>query len=401
MKIVHAALHPRHRSLADPSARLLHVRALPADRSTCAELLAALDDPSLQVARAALDRLVLLGGPEEGAELAARLLTVDIGLVPDCARAVARLDRAAGARVAVAGLGDPAQHVRQAAAVALAELAWPTAREALHQLLGDSAGFVRRVAVEALATLAPTPRTVELLLARLADRDVGVRAAAVGAIVRLSPSPSSALLPVPDDPDKRVRLALARRGRVLSSSMLRRLLTDPEEDVRVAALSGLRETPREELAPAILDRIGDPRARARWAACRALAPLHDPAVDGALVDLLCDGEPLVRAAARRTLRERRPSDAAVFLASRLAECEPARRPTLLYAIAALDAAVADASVRHLDLVHDRASELRLAAVHCCLPGSRDLLAVLAADTDDDVRHAASTRLYRVRAAGRR
>jgi len=381
-----------HRAPDNPTARLRRVQELPEDRSSCPELLAAVDDPSLQVARAALLRLVAVGGPVEGADLAARLLDVDIGLVPDCARTVARLDRAAGARVALRGLGSSAAHARQAAAIALATLVWPPARVGLECALDDGAASVRRAAVDALAALEPSPRTVSLLVERLADSDAGVRTAAVAAVARLAASPSEPLRRTLADPTARVRLELARNADRLSDRLLERLLGDPDESIRSEALWRLCEEPRERLAAAIHDRLTDPRPRVRRAACRALAPLHDPGDDDALVERLGDPDPLVRAAALRALCERRPADAAGFLSSRLPHVAPRLRPRLLYAIARLDAAAADACVRRLDLGHDHDPAVRLVAVHCCLPGSRELLRGRAADPDPDVRHAARMRL---------
>lgn len=385
-------LHRPHRAPNDPSARLRRVRTLPHDRSACAELLAAVDDPSLQVARAALLRLAAVGGKAEGTALAGRLLDVDIGLVPDCARAVALLDRAGGGRVAQGGLGCPAAHIRQAAAVALATLAWPPARVRLERALDDDAASVRRAAVDALRALESSPRTVSLLVDRLTDRDAGVRGAAVAAVARLAPSPSEALRQTLADPSPRVRLELARNTGRLTDHLVVRLLGDPDESVRSETLWRLCEEPREPLAGAIGDRLCDPRPRVRRAACRALGPLHDPAGDDVLVELLGDPDALVRAAALRALRERRPAGAAGFVSSRLPEVDRRLRPGLLYAIARLDAPVADACVRRLDLGHDDDPAVRLAAVHCCLAGSRDLLHGLASDVDADVRHAARTRL---------
>jgi hypothetical protein len=397
MQVVHHLPRNRGRRLAaDPTARLRRVQALAANRTACAELLVAIDDPSLQVGRAALKRLAVLGGADEGVLLAGRLLDVDIGLVPDFARAVARLDRPAAARVAVEGLRSPAAHVRQAAAIALVELAWPDGRAELERLLADEAGFVRRAAVDALARLTASPGTLALLVERLADPDVGVRVAAIAAVARLSESPCEGLRHALEDPDARVRLALAKHAAQLESLLLKRLLDDPDEDVRVEVLWRLLEAPRAELTPAIRDRLHDREARVRRAACRALAPLRDPVADAddALVERLADSESLVRAAALRALRERRPADAAGFLAGRLVRVDPWLRPALLYAIARLDAATADACVGRLDLVHDPSPDVRMAAAHCCLPESRDVLAALARDPDVGIRHAARIRLAR-------
>lgn len=376
---------------ADPTARLLRVRSLPHAPVAQPDLLAAVDDPSLQVARAALTLLISSGGPETGAQLAERLLAVDIGLVPDCARAVARLDRAAGARVAIDGLRSPHAPTRHAAAIALAELDWPAARTELERVLADEAGFVRRSAVAALAHLEASPRTVALLVERLDDPDVGVRVSLVDAVARRTPEPSAELWRTLDDPDARVRRALARNAAHLSGPLLERLLSDPDEDVRVETLWKLLETPRDELASAIRRRLRDISPRVRRAACRALGPVGDPFADEVLVELLGDPDSHVRAAALRSLRERRPRDAPRYLARRLGRVDARLRPTLLYAVARLDGAVADAWARRLDLVHDRSPEVRIAIAHCCLPGSRDLLAVLALDSDADVRHAARTR----------
>ena len=65
---------------ADATARLRAVRASRSPR----ELIASLNDPSPEVARAAIGRLVELEGPRSADALRARLLDADLSLVADC-----------------------------------------------------------------------------------------------------------------------------------------------------------------------------------------------------------------------------------------------------------------------------------------------------------------------------
>jgi HEAT repeats len=163
------------RRRSDPTKRLLDVRS---SRSR-AELIAALDDPSPEVARAAVAGLAQLGGTRPARALQERLLTADPSVVPDIAVALARLGDPAAADLAIAGLSQQPYTRRLAAARALAVLADTRAIEALHAALRDPVAGVRVAVLASLAELGASERTANECTQLLADPDTHVRVAAV------------------------------------------------------------------------------------------------------------------------------------------------------------------------------------------------------------------------------
>jgi HEAT repeat protein len=121
----------RRRHRLDPSERLRRVLSLPAEHASCAPLLAAVADVSLDVARAALRRLAPLAGRAEIDALRSEMLELDIGIIRDVAAALRELGDAGASRLAVAALEDESGFKRQKAAVALRELRDPKNKRAL------------------------------------------------------------------------------------------------------------------------------------------------------------------------------------------------------------------------------------------------------------------------------
>jgi len=89
------------------------------------QLTLALDDPSPEVVRAAIDRLVELEGQGAAAPLRARLFDVDLSLVADVANVLRRIGDSGVIEVAIAALGDRRYSRRLAAVRALGALAEP------------------------------------------------------------------------------------------------------------------------------------------------------------------------------------------------------------------------------------------------------------------------------------
>jgi len=376
------------RRRGDATARLQHVDSLAA-ASACPELLGAVRDPSIHVARAALRRLADLGCQDEARVLAESLLEIDIGLVRDCARVLARLERRPGAEAALVGLKSASAHRRQAAAMALEELAWPPARTTLELLVDDPAAAVRRAVVAALGVLPAAPRTNALVLGRLADRDPSVRAVAVGALARLSPNPSAALQTAVADPDPRVRRALASVTPRLSHDLVGGLLSDSDPDVRVETLWRLVDSSRVELVREVEGCSRDDSWQVRRAACRALGAAHSEPSTLALVDRLLDPHATVREAALRALREIHGVRAARVVAERLTDGNAALRAALLYAVARIDERAAAGAIRAYALADDPAAGVRIAVCQVSDPvRSATILGKLAADRDAGVRNAA-------------
>ena len=97
------------------------LRAVQASRSP-QELIESLDDPSPEVARAAIARLVELESQHAAAPLRSRLLDVDLSPVADIASALRRIGDSEVVELAIAALSDQRYPRRLAAVRALGAL---------------------------------------------------------------------------------------------------------------------------------------------------------------------------------------------------------------------------------------------------------------------------------------
>ena len=233
---------------------------------------------------------------------------------------------------------DPQPQVRDAALMHLARTAPGPSAPMLANALGNAGYSVQQAIVEALSGLAATrgPEVTALVLPHIASGDAATRTAVLKVLLR--------------DPDRmRVirsyidfskRLAGFIRDRAIASlrefggdlaPAAAQLLTDPDEDVRAAAvgLAAVLEDKRlvEPLIPLLKDddwwvriaaaetlgRLGDPRAveplinalgdaEVKWTAVEALGKLGDPRALNALGRLLGDPQPNVRIEVMQALR---------------------------------------------------------------------------------------------------
>lgn len=379
--------------MSDPAARLRAVLALPRDPSSVPALLAALEDVSLDVARAALRRLVPLAGPAEIAALRKRLLDLDIGLVGDVAVALRELGDAGASRAAAAALGARSSSRRQKAALALRELRDPASRGVLVTALGDDAAPVRRLAVEALGRLPAEPETLAACRRVLADQDASVRAAAVRVLAATGPAGQDPLGRLAADPVGSVRAALASVACALDAETAERLLADADADVRVAALAALARCPDAVPVHALLERLRDESWHVRRAACDAVAAAGGREAEEALVAGLVDSRLAVRGRALVALErlcgerldgvlESALPDASDVLRRALVEILGRRRQT---------AAV-------LRYVGDPSPDVRIAVAHALAAsrasGARAALRYLREDDVVAVRNAAAVALER-------
>jgi HEAT repeat protein len=235
----------RRRHRRDPE-RLRWVLSLPSEHTSCAPLLAAVGDVSLDVARAALHRLAPLAGPPEIDALRSQMLELDIGIVGDVAAALRELGDAVTSGVAVAALQDESGFKRQKAAVALRELRDPKTRAPLHAALDDREAAVRRSSVEALGRLVPNPDTSAVLKPMLHDRDPFVRATTVTALAGVDELAAASLRPAVVDPHASVRRAAAT-GTVVAQGSSPRVSPasrfEPETVVTTAPADGSNARP--------------------------------------------------------------------------------------------------------------------------------------------------------------
>jgi HEAT repeat protein len=376
---------------ADPTTRLRAVRSLPGVAASCGALLEAVDDPSRDVAKAALDRLARLGGAAEAAELRRRLLRLDLGLVAACAATLRALQDGEAAGVAASGLRDRSPTVRIAAAIALRELASPATAADLRRALGDPIAGVRRAAVEALGALGPSVVNADACARLVDDPSADVRSAAVTTLLSITNDPERSVQGRIDDPAPRVRVALARGANRLRSSLVVGLECDDDADVREQTAWTLAAHPRRQLVPLLMTlATADPSWQVRRAACRALGSAGDARARPALVHSLTDVHGLVRAAGLRALTEIFGDGLADALCEELSSLEENVRRAVVYAC--VDARLPDAGPRIGRLAADPEPAVRIAVTHALAAlrpaGWAETLETLTADAEVDVRHAA-------------
>lgn len=365
------------------------MRALPNDRGSVGELLEAVEDISLDVARSALRRLVPLARSREIAVLRERMLELDIGIVPDVAAALRELGDPDATAIAGVGLASASPFRRHKAAVALRELCDPSSREVLLRALDDSAAPVRRVAIEALGRLPPDAAGIAGCRRGLGDSDPSIRVAAVAALARIDPDASDSLRAMTRDPHVRVRRETASVSCVLAIETVRSLLEDRNADVRAASLRALVACADRAPLPSLLDRIDDPSWHVRRAACDALAAAGGDEAGGALVGALVDPHAEVRGRALVALERLHRDRLESALEDALADAAAPLRRALIEILGRRGRA--EVARR---FAGDPATDVRIAVAHALVgdrsPEARAALRYLQGDDDPAVRNAAAT-----------
>lgn len=374
---------------ADPTER---IRAVSSSRSAKA-LVRALTDPSPEVIRAAIRRLVEVEGARAIPALRSRLLSADFAVVPDIATALAQQQDTGAVDVALSGLSEEPYTRRLAAARALGILGDTRVTQPLRAALQDPIAGVRAAAVSALARVSPDDATAEECVELLSDRDAQVRLAATHALVRIRPRSERHLARLVDDPDALVRTEVARRIARLPESAAERLFGDRDQVVRqTAALSaGGHQVPALERLLA-----GDRSSEVRRAAARALGGMATEVAVEVLLRGIEDPDALVRAAALHALvRPLTRAGAVSRLSRELTSPRPERRRWTLYALAHLNAS--EASTDAWRLADDPEPEVRLALIQAASRVVSDpipLLSYMATDPDAAVQASAATWLER-------
>ncbi|HUA02319.1 MAG TPA: HEAT repeat domain-containing protein [Solirubrobacteraceae bacterium] len=360
------------------------------------ELTGALDDPSPEVVRAAIRRLVDLKGDGAMAALRARALDTDLALVADFVKALERIGDSSVGTIAINALDDRRLSRRLAAIRAIAALPDDgRAVEALRGVLDDDVAGVRAAALDALAHVGGNVSvgTANDCARLLSDPVPLVRVAAVRALIRLVAHPGPMLAPAACDQDRTVRLAVAQRAASLPERAARALLEDPELRVREAAAraAGMREA--GALAVLLVD---DPARDVRRAVAHALGEMRDERVADLLVPGLEDRDALVRAAVLHELEHLLTRQGIVRrLCNELGGERAERRRASVYALAHLDAR--EASHEIASVASDPDPEVRLAlvqSVDALFDEPAPVVDYLANDSDEAVRHA--TEMWRLR-----
>jgi HEAT repeat protein len=363
-----------------------------ASRSSRA-LIESLDDPSPEVARAAVRRIEEIDGPSAADALRARLLSADLSLVADIAKALRRIGDGRAVDLAIAGLTGEPYTRRLAAARALGALADARAAFMLRVALQDSVAGVRVAALEALAEIGRATGEEGACARLLSDANPQVRVAAVRAVARIAGQPGNLLSSLAEDPDRAVRLEVAKHVATLSDPAAALLLNDRDLRVREAAAraGGMRQV--GTLAVLLID---DPGVDVRRAAASALGGLGDTRIAEVLVPGIEDPDALVRAAVLRALVGLVMRGGAIRrLRHELGSSRPARRRASLYSLARLEALEAAADATRL--VDDPDPDVRLALIHTAeslVPDPEALIRYLADDRDAAVRGSADVWLLR-------
>ncbi len=371
----------------DATARSEAVLALPENRCSLAALLAAVGDPSPDVARAALRRLATLAGVSEAPALRDLLLSCEIALTTDVATTLRAIGDRDTIALALSALRDEHYPARIAAANALAVFAESHTAGALTAALHDSVAGVRAAALAALARIGVNAHSAAACAALLEDELAFVRIAAIRAIAT-SPEARELLSVAIDDRDPQVRQELGRYSHMLSIEAARSLLRDPDPHVREAAVHGAGIAQVHDLQRLL---GGDPRNDVRLAAAKVLGRLGDQRAVAALITVLADPDAIVAAGALSSLQAllTRPRLLDALLCALAGDRPPRLRRAAVYTLGSLRAIEARALLA--TFVNDPDADLRLALAHVArrvFTKDRTVLQALLSDRDPAVRHAA-------------
>ncbi len=316
----------------------------------------------------------------------------------DLAETIGRIGDPRGRGLLQGLLIDAEPEVRQAAAFGLGELGAPDAVPALLRASVDDDGETGKLAVEALGKLAAPLTDVRRVLGALQPDDAAHRLAPFlfrfkeDAVVEVA-------VELERSADREVHrgaaYALSREARPEALPHLRRLLRDPDPQIRAWAARGLGEV--GELAdlagmesllaePASAPRIQALRAGARIVArSQAIPPL---AWGRRLAELVDDGLPGVRASALESSAAWMPqAEVRAAVLRRLATGEPRERELALLALAQAADREAPEWVRRSAVSPARLLRARSAEAAGLL-GLDDLLEALVLDPEPVVRVAA-------------
>ena len=354
------------------------------------ELTASIDDPSPDVARAAIGRLVELEGADAEPVLEARLLESDLSIVADIARALKPVASTRTIELAVSGLSEDVYTRRLAAARVLGLIGDRSAIGPLRRALEDEVAGVRVEVLGALAKLRAGDAAADCAR-RVSDPCAQVRLAAVRTAVAIG-DPGVVLEAAAGDSETVVRLEVAHHLGRLPALVAAALLADPDAQVREAGArsAGIRQL--DALAGLLRT---DSISAVRRAAARRLGELGADGVEQvALISGIEDRDAIVRAAVLRGLEQALGRPGAIErLIAELASRRPERRRAAVFALGRARALEASCDVWRL--ADDPDLDVRLALILVAadvLPDPEPLLRYMATDPNSAVRHSALSRV---------
>jgi HEAT repeat protein len=279
-------------------------------------------------------------------------------------------------------------------------------RRMVLELARDDAPEQRRAGLLALGSVADSG-DVELLAEAATDADPEVRLMAIDAILNPVGNDRAfqVLVAALHDPDEQVRIsAISRLGsidRPDAVAPLTAVAADPVPRVRARAAYAFGRLGSAAATPALLRLLGDPDRHVRDQARDALGSVGGPAAVDALLAEAVDQDPRRRAQAAKALAKATDSDPRVTprLELMTRDDEAAVRAAILSGLAT----VGDNSSRWASLVADLANDLdptvrqRVAVVarHLAPNEVSDILRCLADDPEATVRQVATTQLDRL------
>ncbi len=233
-------------------------------------------------------------------------------------------------------LGSSGLYAKRALTAAMAKIASPVARETFKRLLNEDDGHVLSNAIHGLGSVGE-PRDVDDLVPLLNHRYADVRQAALEAIISIDTAKAeSVFLSMIKDPDSELRILgleglsgmhsdsltseiehllkdvdasvrvaalreVVNKQLEIDQNLLQRLMKDKEDQVRHVALEIAGEKAIDGLRPIIEDYIGKADIWTSYHAVKALGGFKDEKAKSRLIDILKDGEDVLKIAAANAL----------------------------------------------------------------------------------------------------
>jgi HEAT repeat protein len=243
-------------------------------------------------------------------------------------------------------------------------LVWPDVQDRVEKDIAAADPATRRSAARDLASLGPG-KGGPLAVAALSDPDEDVRLAAADAAIRLRAAEATDVVAGwLNAPDARLRRKACEVARALPNARavapLARTLGDPDSEVRAAAAEALGSQASPEAVPPLLGRLDDPAPVVRIQIAVALARLGDGRAVVPLVGKVQDSSADVRQAVVRALGDLGEGRAAPSLVLALRDQVDDVRRDALEALGRMRAG--DAVDAIAPFVADRSPTLRAAAL---------------------------------------
>jgi len=300
--------------------------------------------------------------------------------------------------------------LRTAALDGLAKIL-PESLPSLKTLLADKNPALRVATISALAKAGPGAKeSVDILVPTLTDSDESVRKAAISAVTRIGPAAIPALTGLTENKNAEVRVAalnvLTQLGPAdkATLSSLRKLMKDPQPEVRAAAIRWLvRSIPpgpeakefMEPLAPVLSDKDWHTRRSASLALGKAGAI----AVDALIALVENSDNPTARAEAILALGTIGPGAKGAIKPLIEVLRDPTQGHLHIQVMASLAKMNPDAGVALVGLLNDRDTNVRVLAINALAPEqartAKDTLVKMLRDPSDEIRWASAKALTRL------